>query len=342
MPRSKEETIEFLHTLPLADVHRHFDGAVRPRTLWNLSQTYYSAIPGLDYDGFREKLSYDASRDRTLLDYLDKFHIPLQYTQFFDNIQTIAEEIAEDAYADGVRLLELRLNPTIHRRAGLTSRQVLTAVRKGLRACVRRHADLEAGIIVIAMRNHGGNMAKILLREVVGEMEQYHSGIGVVGFDIAGPERPFPPVLFVDTYALATTMGFHRTVHAGEDEGPRSVWDAVELLGAERLGHATSAGRDRELISRLAKDGIAVEVCLTSNVQTGAVDRLSDHPLPRFLEAGVPVCLSTDNPTVSGVTLAGEYATAIEMFDLSDDDVRRLVNMSRRHTFITSRENRSC
>lgn len=336
--RTREEKTEFLKSLPLADLHRHFDGSVRPRTLWDLSQTYYSAIPGLDFDSFRSKLSYDAENDKTLLDYLDKFHIPLQYTQFFDNIQTIAEEIAEDAYAEGIRLLELRINPTIHRRAGLTSRQVLTAVRKGLRASVRRHDDLRVGIIVIGMRNHGGNMTKILLREVAGEMARYHSDLGVVGFDIAGPEKAFPPILFVETYRLAAAMGFRRTAHAGEDEGPHSVWTAVDKLGAERIGHATSAAQDPDLVKRLARDHIAVEVCLTSNKQTGAVDRLSDHPLPVFLEAGVPVCICTDNPTVSGITILDEYVTAIDTFDFSEAEVREIVEMSHRHTFIGSAE----
>ncbi len=334
---SREDRIAFLAELPLVDLHRHFDGSVRPQTLWNLSQTYYSAIPGLDFDGFRAKLTYDPEKDSTLLDYLDKFHIPLQYTQFFDNIQTIAEEIADDAYAEGIRLLELRINPTIHRRAGLTSRQCLTAVRKGLRASQKRHPDLQVGIIVIAMRNHGGNMAKILLREVVGEKMEWHSDIGVVGYDIAGPERPFPPLLFEEPFKLAKKMGFKRTVHAGEDEGPHAVWQAIDLLDANRIGHGTSAALDPKLVKRLAADQIAVEVCMTSNLQTGAVKDLKEHPLPLFLEAGIPVCISTDNPTVSGVTLRDEYLLAIELFGLSEADVRKLVRFSHEHAFIPSK-----
>ncbi len=331
---SKEDKVAFLKSQPLADLHRHFDGSVRPETLWDLSKTYYSAVPGLGFEEFRAKLSYDAEKDKSLLDYLDKFHIPLQYTQFFDNIQTIAEEIAEDAYKEGIRLLELRINPTIHQRAGLSTRQVLTAVRKGLRACRKRHPDLRVGIIAIAMRNFGGNMAKILLREVIGEKENFHSDIGVVGFDIAGPERPFPPILFVEPFALARTMGLSRTVHAGEDEGPDKVWQAVELLAPERIGHGTSAAKDPKLVKRLADDGIAVEVCLTSNVQTGAIDKVSNHPLPVFLEAGVKICICTDNPTVSGISVIDEYLTAIDTFDLSEEDVRRLVRMAEEMSFV--------
>ncbi|MBM3320228.1 MAG: adenosine deaminase [Candidatus Eisenbacteria bacterium] len=336
--RSREEKIEFLRSLGLADLHRHFDGAVRPETLWGLSQKYYSAIPGLDFEEFRAKLTYDPKTDRTLLDYLDKFHIPLQYTQFYDNIQSLATEIAEDAYAEGIRTLELRINPVIHRRAGLTTRQVISAVRKGMRETIRAHPDFRAGIVAIAMRSHGGNMAKILLREVIGELDRFHNDLGVVGFDIAGPERPFPPVLFIEPFKLAATMGLHKTVHAGEDEGPARVWDAVEMLGPERLGHAVSAAEDPKLLKRIAADGIAIEVCLTSNVQTGAIPRIEDHPLPKFLDAGVRCALSTDNPTVSGTNLLQEYLLAIDTFGLSESDVRALARMAVEASFVGRRE----
>lgn len=331
-----EDRRQFLRTLPLSDLHRHFDGSLRPETLWELSRKYYAAVPGLDYEEFRHYLQWDPQQDRTLLDYLDKFHVPLQYTQFYDNISRMAWEIAEDAYADGVRLLELRINPLIHRRAGLTTRQVIHATRKALARFGEKHPDFRAGIIVIAMRSHGGNMARILLREVVGEKEEFHRGPGVIGFDIAGPESPFPPILFRDAYALGRQMGLHRTVHAGESEGPERIWEAIDNLGPERIGHGTSAGRDPELIRRLARDGIWVEVCLSSNLQTGAVRDLREHPLPRFLEAGMRVALCTDNPTVSGTSITREYELAMETFGFSEDDVRRLALMSCAGTFLAA------
>jgi adenosine deaminase len=329
-----EERRAFLKTMPLSDLHRHFDGSIRPQTLWELSEKYYSAVPGLDFEAFRRYLEYDEELDRSLLDYLDKFHVPLQYTQFYPNIQRIAYEIAEDAYLGGVRVLELRINPTIHRRAGLTTRQVIHATRKGLAAFQRKHPDFRVGIIVIAMRSHGGNMAKILLREVIGEKEEYHSDNGVIGFDIAGPERPFPPLLFTEAYGLARQMGLNTTVHAGESEGPERIWEAIEKLGPQRIGHGTSAGKDAELLKRLARDGTYLEVCLSSNVQTGAVPSLAEHPLPRFLEAGVKVALCTDNPTVSATTIGREYELAMEAFGFSEADVRSLVAMSCAGTFL--------
>lgn len=331
---SPEDRRQFISTLPLADLHRHFDGSCRPATLWEYSEIYYSAVPGLDYEEFQHYMQWDDRKDRNLLDYLSKFDLPLQYTQFYENINRIAYEIAADAYAEGIRLLELRTNPLIHRRAGLTTRQVVHATRKGLARFGEEHPDFRAGINIIAMRNHGGNMARILLREVVGEKAEFHAGPGVIGFDIAGAEPPFPPVLFVKAYELADKMGLGKTVHAGEAAGPERVWEAVDQLSPHRIGHGTSAGRDPELLKRLAADGIVVECCLTSNIHTGAIDRYQDHPLPKFLEAGVKVALCTDNPTVSATTLAREYEIAMETFAFSEEDMRRIARMSWEGSFL--------
>ncbi len=333
---TKQERREFIRSLPLADIHRHFDGSIRPETLWELSEKYYSAVPGLDFEQFRHYLQWDDNLDNTLLDYLDKFHLPLQYTQFYDNIRRISYELAEDAWNDGVRLLELRMNPLIHRRAGLTTRQVIAATRKGFSMFGAEHPEFRAGIIVIAMRNHGGNMARILLREILGEKEEFHAGVGVVGFDIAGHEAPFPPLLFKDAYDLAAKMGLKKTAHAGESEGPERIWEALEHLGPDRIGHGTSAGQDAELIKRLARDEIYLEVCLSSNLQTGAVSSLAEHPLPKFLDAGVKVALCTDNPTVSSTCLSREYELAMEHFGLTETDVVELARMSCQGTFLSA------
>lgn len=331
--KESKRWLEFLGTLDLADLHRHMDGSIRPATLWDLSERYYEAIPGMDFRGFERMLRFDPQKDSTLLDYLDKFHVPLQYTQFYGNIRTIAYEIAEDAWHEGVRLLELRVNPLIHRRAGLTTRQVINATLSGLKEFGEQQPEMKLGLVIIAMRSHGGNMAKILLREIAGEMDQFHSRLGVVGFDIAGAEKPFPPILFKEAYALARMMGLRRTVHAGEAEGPDKIWQAVELLAPDRIGHGTSAGRDQALMRRLAGDNILVECCLTSNLQTGAVHRIEEHPLPLFLEYGVPCTLCTDNTTVSGTSITGEYLLAIEAFGLGEEEVRRLAANGRSGTF---------
>jgi adenosine deaminase len=158
---------------------------------------------------------------------------------------------------------------------------------------------MKLGLIVIAMRQHGPHIAKILARQALAEAQHLHERTGVVGFDIAGPERGNPPRLFRSAYEVARLGRLGLTAHAGEDAPADYVWQAVDELGVARVGHACSAAQDKELVRRLARDRIAVEVCLSSNYHTGAVRRGARHPLHAFLEAGVPVALCCDNSTVS-------------------------------------------
>jgi len=149
------------------------------------------------------------------------------------------------------------------------------------------------------MRQHGPHIAKILARQAIAEAQHLHDRTGVIGFDIAGAEKGNPPRLFAESYRVAQAGGLGLTAHAGEDEQARYVWQAVDDLGVSRVGHACSAVRDAKLVRRLARDQILVECALTSNLQTGAVLRSEAHPILRFLEAGVPVAVCTDNTTVS-------------------------------------------
>ena len=158
---------------------------------------------------------------------------------------------------------------------------------------------MKLGLIVIAMRQHGPHIAKILARQALAEAQHLHARTGVVGFDIAGPERGNPPRLFKSAYEIARLGQLGLTAHAGEDAPAEYVWQAVDELGATRIGHGCSAARDPELLRRLARDRILVECCLSSNYHTGAVRRARAHPILAFLEAGVPVRICCDNTTVS-------------------------------------------
>jgi adenosine deaminase len=149
------------------------------------------------------------------------------------------------------------------------------------------------------MRQHGPHIAKILARQAIAEAQHLHSRTGVVGFDIAGPERGNPPRLFKSAYDIARLGKLGLTVHAGEDAPPAYVWEAVDALGANRIGHGCAAAADPDLVRRLARDRVVVECCLSSNYGSGAVKRGTRHPVHTFLEAGVPVAVCCDNTTVS-------------------------------------------
>jgi adenosine deaminase len=182
------------------------------------------------------------------------------------------------------------------------------------------------------MRQHGPHIAKIIARQAIAEAQHLHERTGVIGFDLAGAERGNPPSLFREAYEIARRGGLGMTVHAGEDEGPDRIREAVDLLGADRIGHGCSAIRDRALLRRLARDRILVECCITSNFQTGAVRAGEVHPIFTFLEHGIPVAVCTDNTTVSGTDQTQENRLLLDR--LSARDVAAIHRRAAKYSFI--------
>jgi adenosine deaminase len=320
------------------ELHQHVDGSIPVRTTWALMKRH-GLSPVETRREMRRLLQLQASEEGSLLSYLDKFHYPLWITQFYENIVEVTRAIVEEAYGHGVRLLELRYSPAIHTFAGLSLRQAIRAVLSGMNGAVRKHPDLEVGLVIISMRQHGPHIAKIMARQALAEAQHLHERTGVVGFDLAGAERGNPPRLFREAYEIARKGGLGLTVHAGEDEGPERIWEAIDLLGADRIGHGCSALADRRLVKRLAKDRILVECCLTSNYQTGAVARGKPHPIFAFLEAGVPVAVCTDNTTVSATDQTRENGLLAER--LSIREIRAIHREARKHSFIGTRSVRA-
>src|SRR5437762_5866946 len=289
--------------LAKVELHQHVDGSIPAEVTWQLMK-HYRLNPVETLDDMRRRLEIQPDEEGTLLAYLDKMHYPHWIARFYENISKVTEAIVEEAAAAGVQTLELRYSPIIHTFAGLTPRQSIRAVLSGMNHASRRHQGLRLGLIVIAMRQHGPHIAKILARQAISEAQHLHARVGVVGFDIAGPERGNPPRLFKSAYEIARLGRLGLTVHAGEDAPVEYVWEAVDRLGAQRIGHGCAAASDPELMRRLARDGIAVECCLSSNYHTGAIRRGDPHPIQRFLEAGVRVAISCDNTTVPRPALA--------------------------------------
>jgi adenosine deaminase len=185
---------------------------------------------------------------------------------------------------------------------------------------------------VIAMRQHGPHIAKILARQAIAEAQHLHERTGVVGFDIAGPERGNPPRLFKSSYQIARLGHLGLTVHAGEDAPAEYVWQAVDELGAQRIGHGCTAANDPELLRRMARDKVLVEVCLSSNYHTGAVKRGQVHPVVKILEAGVPIAICCDNTTVSRTDQVQESLKVVELLGL--ETVERIHLEAEAYSFI--------
>ncbi len=330
MSDSVSDLTDAVRRISKTELHQHVDGSIPVELTWEL-MTKHGLAPVETITDMERLLTLQTEEEGTLIRYLDKFHYPAWITQFYDNITRVVEAIVGEAAGHGVTSLELRYSPVIHTFAGLTLRQATSAVLSGLNHAEDRHG-VRTGLIIIAMRQQGPHIAKILARQAISEAQHLHTRTGVVGFDLAGAERGNAPRLFRDAYDIARKGGLGLTVHAGEDEGPECIWEALDVLGVTRIGHGCSAVRDPDLVKRLAADRVLVECCLTSNYHTGAVKNGQPHPIYTFLDAGVPVAVCTDNTTVSRTHQTAENVKLAEQLSLNE--IADIHDRARVHSFI--------
>ncbi|HET6370005.1 MAG TPA: adenosine deaminase [Nitrospiria bacterium] len=328
----KTKRLKDVSQIEKVELHQHVDGSIPIDVTWKLMKEH-----GLNPVGSKKEMEkllvLQPGEEGALLRYLDKFHYPQWITQFYGNISYVVEAIMAEAYRNGVRLLELRYAPIIHTFAGLTLRQAISSVLTGVNRAKDKY-PMQVGLIVIAMRHQGPHIAKILARQAISEAQYLHDRSGVIGFDVAGAERGNPARLFKEAYAIARSGGLHLTIHAGEDEGPQAIWEAIDILGATRIGHGCSAVQDKALLKRLAKDKILIECCFTSNYQTGAVKLGETHPIFTFLDYGIPVAICTDNTTVSHTSQNQENEKLLKWFKL--EELEEIHRDARKYSFIAS------
>jgi len=323
---------ELLRRLPKAELHCHLDGSLRPQTMLELGREYGAPMPAADAATLREYMRVDDARH--LEDYLERFAITLSVLQHTEALERVAYELAEDAAADGVRYLEVRFAPVLNTREGLSMGDAVEAAVRGLRRAERDHGVV-GRVIVCALRH----MAPSAALEAA-ELAVAFRRDGVVGFDLAGGEAGNPASRFAAAFHHALTNDLACTCHAGEGAGSESVREAVHVCGAHRLGHGTRLVEDASLTQYVNDRRIAVEICLTSNVQTRVTTAYATHPLRRYFDAGVNVVLNTDNRLMSGVTLTDEYLAAAEHLGFSFDELAVLAIRSFKSAFLPWQERR--
>jgi adenosine deaminase len=306
-------TRELLRALPKAELHCHLDGSLRPDTMLELAREYRQPMPADDPDALRERMI--AKDTHNLEEYLELFAITLSVMQHAEAIERIAYELAEDASRDGVRYLETRYAPVLHNREGLSLDETVEAAARGLAQAQRDH-DIVARIIVCGLRHLDPAVSLDLAKLAVAHRER-----GVVAFDLAGGERGHPARAHAEAFAYAREHDLAVTVHAGEGDGADSVRQAVHACGAHRLGHATRLIEDESLTRYVNDRRIALEVCLTSNVQTHAAESFEAHPVRDYFDRGMNVVLNTDGRLMSGTTLTDEYLLAARYHRFSFDEL---------------------
>jgi adenosine deaminase len=322
-----------LRRIPKAELHCHLDGSVRPTTLLDLGREYGVPMPETSADALAHHMYVRDARH--LEDYLTRFDVTLGVMQSERALERISFELGEDAAADGVRYIEVRFAPVLNQQWGMSLEEAVEASLRGLARAEAAHG-IVGRIIVCGLRHLSPDVSLELARLAVA-----FQGKGVVGFDLAGGEAGHPASAHRAAFLHAREHGMFCTCHAGEGAGPESVADAVHVCGAQRIGHGTRLIEDPRLTDELAKNGIAIEACLTSNVQTHAARDYESHPLRAYFERGMRVTLNTDNRLMSGTTLIAEYAHAAKELEFSLDELCTLARNGFESAFLPDDERRA-
>ena len=323
-------------------LHDHLDGGLRPETVIALAQeTGYANLPSTDADELARwfaESAYSGSLER----YLETFQHTVGVTQSAAALSRVARECAEDLAADGVVYAEVRFAPELHVQAGLSLTEVVDAVLagfdEGTKAAAREGHWIRIGVLLTAMRTatHSKEIAELAV--------DYRDS-GVVGFDIAGAEAGFPPTRHLDAFEYLRRENAHFTIHAGEAFGLPSIWEAIQWCGADRLGHGVRIVDDittqpdgthelGKLASYVRDRRIPLELCPSSNVQTGAAPSIAEHPIGLLRELGFRVTLNTDNRLMSGTSMTKEMQLCCEAFGWTLDDLQWLTVNAMKSAFI--------
>ncbi len=331
---------KFIRTLPKVLLHDHLDGGVRPQTIIELANdSGYNKLPTKDAGDLAQWFHRGAQRGSLPL-YLEGFAHTCGVMQTEEALERVAYEMMEDMRDDGVVYVETRFAPVFHTDNGMHWDEVVNAVLKGLERG-KRDFGVEYGLIICAMRN-------MHLSQEMAELAVDYRERGVVAFDLAGEEGGFPPKKHVDAFHYIQRENFNITIHAGEAFGKESIWQAIQWCGAHRIGHATrlieDIGLDKKDPTKIVKMGylaqyildkrIPLEICLTSNVDTGAVKSLEEHPFGILYRYKFRVTLNTDDRLMSDTTMTKELGIAHRVFKLGLDELEKITINSMKSAFI--------
>ena len=313
-----------LQSLPKVLLHEHLDGVLRPETIIELAkEAKYSHLPHGEPQPLAQWFHQGANQG-SLAKYLEGFTHTIAVMQTSEALERVAHEQAEDLSKDGVVYFETRFAPVFHTKKGLTHQHVVTAVLKGL-ARAQKDFGIVSGLIICAMRNMNVSLE-------MAELAVDFRDRGVVGFDLAGEEGGYPPKKHVDAFHYIQRENFNITIHAGEGFGKESIWQAIQYCGAHRIGHGTRLIDDiavadgravklGDLAQYVLDKRIPLEICLLSNVHTGATPTLEQHPFKTLYQEKFRVTLNTDNRLMSDTTLTDEYEVAATHLGFTFDEL---------------------
>ncbi len=331
-------THDMIRRCPKVELHDHLDGGLRPNTIIELAKETGTPLPSYEPEELGQWFARGC-RQKSLPLYLETFDVTTAVMQTKEALTRIAREAMEDLAAENVVYAEIRFAPALHTRMGLNLEEVVTAVLKGLDIGGRENG-VRFGLILCAMRHERPESTLEIAELAVAFREK-----GVVGFDIAGDEYGHPPKKHIEAFQYIRSKNFNITIHAGEAFGVESIWQAIQICGAHRIGHGVRLVEDMvaegmsikkmgSLAHFIQDRRIPMEFCLSSNVGTGAVESFQDHPFPLFFKNSFRVFLCTDNRLMSGTTLTKEFEIAVREYGLDFKDIEKITVNAMKSAFI--------
>jgi adenosine deaminase len=310
---------ELLQRLPKTDLHVHLDGSLRPETIHELAERDKVELPFRSVAEIRRYFKEDLP-ERDLVAYLDRFDTTTAVMQTESALERIAYELVEDAASENIWYMEVRYAPILSTKRGLTPRQVVDAVERGLRRGQKSHPRTQAHQIICGLRHFEPERA---LRMAMLAIE--YKGRGVLAFDLAGAEKDNPAKRFREAFYLVRHANLNVTVHAGEAYGPESIHQALHWANAHRIGHGVRLGEDPDLVEYVRDHRIPLEMCPSSNVQTGAVASVEKHPIREYFDRGLRVTVNTDNRLMSDTTMTDELVLLSDRLGFTLDELKHLL-----------------
>ena len=328
MPRSTLELRRLLHALPKVDLHRHLEGSLRLETLAEIAQEHGIDLPSYDLEQLRPYVQF-TDEEPGFHRFLEKFKLLRRFYTTREAVKRVAYEAVVDAATDNVKYLELRFSPSALAHAQNfplheVTEWVIEAVEQA-----QAETGVMARLLCAVVRHDSIDLARQVIEVAIAYRDR-----GIVGVDLTGDEVHYPAAPFAPLFRRVADYGLGITIHAGEAGGAENVREAVEVLHAQRIGHGIRSIEDAKVVQLLRQQGVALEICPTSNLQTGVVDNFGLHPLRDLYVLGVNVTINTDDPSISDTSLTDEYMVAMMGLGVTLRDLRMCTRNSIRAAFL--------
>jgi len=314
----------------MIDLHLHLDGAISISSAKELAKLQDIEIPSSDAE--LEKLIRVSDDCKDLMEFLEKFAFPCSLLQTGSGIRKAVSNLLKELKEEGVIYAEIRFAPQLSTKKGLSQEAVVEAALEGLTEGLK-DSFVMANLILCCMRGEGNEEKN---RETV-EVARKYLGRGVCALDLAGAESVYKTEEYEELFAYAELLDIPFTIHAGEADGPKSVWDAISY-GACRIGHGVRSLEDEKLVEYLVKNEIPLEICPTSNINTAVFRNISEYPLRALMDAGLALTINTDDPSIEATSIKKEYQKLIDSFNLEKADVLKFLENAAKYSFASEKQ----